>query len=116
MGNNIALIVGAVLSSSVLTAIITQFGTHLREKAGRKAAAETAEDSELAALKEALMYILYDRIRFLGMTYIRAGEISFEDRRIIHKMHGVYHNRLGGNGDLDDLMECVDELPLKQGG
>lgn len=115
MNDFIAIIVGAVFSSSVLTAVVTQAGTHLREKAGRKAAAETAEDSELSALKEALMYILYDRIRYLGMQYIRAGEISFEDRRILHKMHGVYHNRLGGNGDLDRLMEDVDELPLKKG-
>ena len=113
MDGLIAVICGAVLSSSVLTAVVTQLGTHLREKAGRKAAAETAEDSEIAALKEALMYILYDRIRFLAMSHIRAGEITFEDRRMLHRMHGVYHDRLGGNGDLDDLMGTVDELPLK---
>lgn len=114
MGELVAVIIGAVFSSSVLTAVVTQAGTHLREKAGRKAAAETEEDSELSALKEALMYILYDRIRHLCMTYIRAGEISFDERRMLHKMHGVYHDRLGGNGDLDALMDGVNELPLKQ--
>jgi hypothetical protein len=32
---------------------------------------------------------------------------------MLHKMHNVYHDGLGGNGDLDSLMSNVDELPLK---
>ena len=108
-------IVGAVLSSSALTALITQLGSWWREKAARKNKEETAEDKEIAALKEGVMYILYDRIRYIAEKHIRDEEITFEDRRMLHKMHGVYHNRLGGNGDLDQLMADVDELPLKKG-
>ena len=58
--------------------------------------------------------ILLDRIRHLGQSYIAAGEIDFDDRRIFHMMHSVYHDGLGGNGDADLVVEAVDELPLKQ--
>lgn len=61
---------------------------------------------------EALRVILLDRIRHLGQSYIQKGEISFDDRRIFHMMHDVYHNGLGGNGDADLIVEAVDELPL----
>lgn len=55
---------------------------------------------------------LLDRIQHLGRSYLKVGEIDFDDRRRLHQMHTAYHN-LGGNGDLDTLMEDVDELPLK---
>jgi len=64
---------------------------------------------------EALKFILYDRIRYLGQEYLFKGEISFDDRRILNDMHKSYHNGLGGNGDLDTLMKAVNELPLKKG-
>ena len=31
-------------------------------------------------------------------------------------MHQVYHTGLGGNGDLDTLMERVDQLPVRLEG
>lgn len=78
---------------------------------------------ELAVLKkqngvqsEALKYIMYDRIRFLGQAYIAEGEIDFDDRRILNSMHSVYHNGLKGNGDLDTLMGEVNTLKLKKKG
>lgn len=114
MNDSLAVICGAVLSSSVLTAVITQIGTSLRERSSRRAREETDEAREISTLKEALMYVLYDRIRYLAVLYIHDGEISFEDRCMLHKMHAAYHNRLGGNGDLDPLMADVDRLPLKE--
>lgn len=65
---------------------------------------------------EALKYIMYDRIRFLGQAYIAEGKIDFDDRRILNAMHKVYHNGLNGNGDLDELMKAVNALPLKMKG
>lgn len=65
---------------------------------------------------EALKYIMYDRIRFLGQAYIAEGKIDFDDRRILNSMHKVYHNGLNGNGDLDELMKAVNALPLKMKG
>lgn len=72
-----------------------------------------ALDAQNTAENEALRVILLDRIRHLGQSYIQIGEISFDDRRIFHMMHDVYHTGLGGNGDADLIVEAVDELPLK---
>ncbi len=70
-------------------------------------------ESKTDAQSEALKFILYDRIRHLGQVYIAEGEIDFDDRRILNDMHRSYHSGLGGNGDLDKLMEAVNDLPLK---
>lgn len=95
----------------------------LNRKAKKNDDTELDVKEELAALKkqngvqsEALKYIMYDRIRFLGQAYIAEGEIDFDDRRILNAMHSVYHNGLKGNGDLDTLMGEVNTLKLKKKG
>lgn len=65
------------------------------------------------AQSEALKYIMYDRILYLGREYIKKGNITFDERQILNNMHNSYHNGLGGNGDLNTLMHEVNELPLK---
>ena len=67
----------------------------------------------ITAFRTALKWVLYDRIRYLGQAYIHDGKVDFDDRRILHEMHQCYHNGLGGNGDLDSLMNEVNKLPLK---
>lgn len=74
----------------------------------------SALEEQNIAQSEALKYILYDRIRYLGQKYIAEGEIGFEDRRILNGMHAAYHNGLNGNGDLDNLMRDVNALHLKR--
>lgn len=54
----------------------------------------------------------YDRIRHLGMQYIRAGEISEEDLNALIVLHKGY-KKLGGDGFLDKVMDEVDKLPFK---
>lgn len=71
-------------------------------------------DDTIEALAIGVRVILMDRIRYLGQEYIKDGEVDFDDRRLLNQMHSVYHNTLGGNGDLDILMKEVDELPLKR--
>lgn len=56
--------------------------------------------------------IMYDRIKHLGKSYIQRGSITTEELEDLVKMHGVYHNNLGGNGFLDNLMEQVKRLPI----
>lgn len=72
-----------------------------------------AIEAKTDAQSEALKFILFDRIRHLGKAYIAEREIDFDDRRILNDMHRSYHSGLGGNGDLDNLMESVNDLPLK---
>lgn len=61
----------------------------------------------------ALKYVLLDRIRYIGQSYINHGAVTFDERRILREMHDCYHNGLGGNGDADDIMRDVGKLPLK---
>lgn len=125
----------AILSGGVMVAIIEGIREYLAWRRNRKAVKEdrmeekaeaeemqnalnadsrlkTVED-KIDALVKSQKFIMYDRIRYLGQAYINEKEIDFDDRRILNDMHNSYHNGLGGNGDLDILMEEVNHLPLK---
>ena len=69
-------------------------------------------DTKIAAIVEGQKCILLDRLQHLGRAYIKDGEIDYDDRRRLHQMHDAYHG-LGGNGDLDELMSDVNDLPLQ---
>lgn len=69
-------------------------------------------DKKIAALLEGQKCILLDRLQFLSRAYLKDEEIDYDDRRRLHQMHEAYHG-LGGNGDLDELMADVNDLPLK---
>jgi hypothetical protein len=86
-----------------------------KEEENKKSTEQRIKNIEqnLNAVVEGQKYILLDRIRYLGCAYLKDGEVSFDDRRLLNMMHGVYHDGLGGNGDLDTLMEEVNDLPLK---
>lgn len=104
----------AVLGGSALAALIQQIGETWRQRKRREAATEDTHSKDYNALRKALMYVILDRIRYLGQVYIKDHEVDFDDRRLLNEMHDVYHNELGGNGDLDTLMREVNGLPLKQ--
>lgn len=70
-------------------------------------------EQQLSAVVQSQRTILLDRIKYLGQAYIRDGAVDFDDRRLLHNMHAVYHSQLGGNGDLDLIIKAVDSLPLK---
>ncbi len=115
----------ALLSSIALATAIAGIFEAIRFRRERKAKKEDAAslnieqrldkiEQQMNAQSEALKYIMYDRIRFLGQEYISEGEIDFDDRRILNEMHSSYHNGLGGNGDLNNLMRDVNALKLKR--
>lgn len=126
----------AVLSGGAIVAVIEGIREALKWRRTRKAQMEDkaeaieeykqkqadlkteerleAIEKKTDAQSEAIKYILYDRIRYLGQAYIAEREIDFDDRRILNDMHHSYHFGLKGNGDLDTLMEEVNHLPLKR--
>ena len=106
----------AVAGGAAGAAVINGINERWKFKANRKAV-----QGQLKVLKtsdtaqaEALRLILLDRVLYLGRGYIKAGEISYDDRRRFHAMHNCYHSGLGGNGDADLVVAAVDELPLKK--
>ena len=136
MGEAIRDILIAVISGGAGAAIVKLLGDGLAWRRTRKAEKEDraerkkedrekqeslhteerlkAIEKKTDAQSEALKFILYDRIRYLGQAYIAEGEIDFDDRRILNDMHKSYHNGLGGNGDLEVLMREVNSLRLKK--
>lgn len=66
------------------------------------------------AQSEAMKYVLLDRIIYIGQSYIKHGEVTFDERKRLREMHTVYHDGLHGNGDADHIMDAVDALPLKR--
>lgn len=118
-------IIFALIGGGAAVSVIEGVREWLRFRRERKAKKEDSEninfkerlkkvESAVGALIDGQKYMLYDRIRYLGNAYISDGEIDFDDRRILNDMHSVYHNKLGGNGDLDILMRDVNRLPLKK--
>ena len=73
-------------------------------------------DKSIQNITNGMRVLLLDRIQYLGQAYIQDCEVDFDDRHRLNEMHNVYHNGLGGNGDLDVLMREVNELPLKKKG
>lgn len=63
---------------------------------------------------DAMKYVLLDRIICIGQSYIKHGEVTFDERKRLREMYQVYHDGLHGNGDADFIMKAVDALPLKQ--
>ncbi len=77
----------------------------------------TARGEEITALREnvenltvAMRLQMYDKIKGKAKQYIARGYITVEEYEDLTDMHRVYHNELGGNGFLDNLMRDVDHL------
>lgn len=94
-------IVIALLGSGVLSAIIS----------GLFNAAATKRKAK-DGVREGVRILLYDRIKHVGKAYISRGDIHTEELEDIIAMHNIYHNELGGNGYLNELMVKVKNLPI----
>ena len=114
-----------LLASGVIGAVfafLNQAGLWaLKRWAARRDQGEENERQQLTALKEDMANVkqgmramLQDRIKYLGLSYCQNGFVSYEDRAALGQMHTVYHDELGGNGNLDQVMAAVAKLPLKQ--
>lgn len=85
--------------------------------AGSKAAACAQRGKEIKNLQDTVnalivadRTILYDRIKHLAKSYIKRGWLSVEEYEDLDRMHKVYHDELGGNGFLDNIMKEVNKL------
>lgn len=106
-------IIIAVLGGSALSAVINQIGNYLSDRRKRKDTLEDRTEDKDAAIKQGMKLLLADKLQFLGLKFISEGEITFSNRKMLHEMHNCYHSGLGGNGDYDNLIEEIDELPLR---
>ena len=96
--------------AAVVAGIFTLISQTLQRRSDKK----SGVDTKLCAITKALEILMLDRIKYLGQAYLRDGAVDFDDRRLLNQMHDAYHNKLGGNGDLDVIMAEVNKLPLKE--
>lgn len=114
---------GAALVAGFFTLLqwlLNRKATTEDKAADRKVADCKARGEDIARVEKRVdaLYVanriqMYDRIKHLGKSYIRQEEISAEDLKDLIDMHKCYHDDLGGNGFLDEIMEQVRHLPIK---
>lgn len=73
---------------------------------------KTEIEKKIDAIADCVMAQSLDRIQYLCKCHIKEGSIDMDDLRRLHIMHEKYH-AIGGNGDLDKLIEQVNNLPIK---
>lgn len=73
----------------------------------------TAKRKRDDGLKAGMRALLHDRIKYLGLKYIEEGAVVSGDLEDLIEMHRIYHDDLGGNGYLDEIMSKVKKLPAK---
>lgn len=95
-------IIIAIISSSALTALITNIFTLIEARRGTD-----------KGVHEGVRLLLYGEIKKLAKQYITAGEIAADELEDLTNMWQCYHGPLGGNGYLDELMGRVGKLPIK---
>lgn len=69
---------------------------------------DTKEDK---LVKETLSFLSYTTLKQEGLFLINKGYAKEAERTLIHRMHDTY-KKWGWNGDMDSLMEKVDNLPF----
>lgn len=114
---------GAALVAGIFALLqwrLNRKATKEDKAADRKVADCKARGEDIARVEKRVdaLYVanriqMYDRIKHLGKSYIRQEEISAEDLEDLIDMHKCYHDDLGGNGFLDEIMEQVRHLPIK---
>lgn len=106
-------IVLAVIGSGVLSALIAGIFGLIKDKQAHKYQTSDEEKQDMKALKKAVRLLLCDRIRYISIARMAEEKIDPDELRMLNEMHDSYHNGLGGNGDLDQMMKRINELPLK---
>ena len=98
----------AILSGAAVASLCNGIFTIVQMVIRRRWERSDKGSAQTKALRYLMLYIMMQTAK----GHIRDGEISVDDRRQLHKWHDLYHNGLGGNGDMDKLMAEVDKLPL----
>ena len=59
---------------------------------------------------QGMRWLLQDRLEQQALKYLRRGVITYEQLRNWNRGHHIYHDLLGGNGDLDGLRNQLKRL------
>lgn len=99
MSDNMIIIICALIGSGAATAFVSGIMSWHAEKKR----VDTGES-------QGMRWLLQDRLEHLAGHYLDKGCISYEEFKNWNKGHHIYHDLLGGNGDLDALKNALKEL------
>lgn len=102
MNDNMVMILCALIGSGAATALVSGLLSRRAEK--RKN--ETGES-------QGMRWLLQDRLEHLAKHHLEVGVISYEELQNWNKGHHIYHDILGGNGDLNILKSSLANLYQK---
>lgn len=97
--DRIITILCAVLGSGAATALVTGLVGRQTEKRCR----ETGES-------QGIRWLLQDRLEQTALIYLEKGAVTYEELRAWNRGHHIYHDLLGGNGDLNGLRDQLKRL------
>ena len=89
----------ALIGSGAATALVTGF-------VGRQAQKRRTETGE----SQGMRWLLQDRLEQQALEYLRRGRVTYGELRNWNRGHCIYHDLLGGNGDLNGLREELKHL------
>lgn len=118
-------VIGTLCGGGLLTFILALLQRSWAKKDKREAKEENNAEAALKRVEDKLdkvveaqtivsdaqKVIMVERIRYLGLCYIGQKRIDIFDKEQIKKMHKSY-KALGGNGDLDTVMDEIEKLPV----
>ncbi len=89
----------ALLGSGAATALVTG----LVNRRAEKRRTETGES-------QGMRWLLQERLELQALKHLRRGAVSYEELCNWNRGYHIYHDLLGGNGDLNGLKEKLKQL------
>lgn len=102
--NSLVTIVCALIGSGAAAALVNGIFAHRAEKKKK----ETGES-------QGIRWLMQDRLEHVALAYMSKGDITYEEFRNWNRGHHIYHDLLGGNGDLDALKGALFDLYKAKG-
>lgn len=102
MSDELLTLLCAIIGSGAATAAVSAI-------LGRRAEKRRLETGE----SQGMRWLLQDRLEHLARRYLDEGAISYEDFKNWNRGHYIYHELLGGNGDLNTLKTALEKLYYK---
>ena len=98
MDSIIVPIVCAIIGSGASTAIVNAIVNARKKESGES---------------QGIKWLMQDRLEHVALAYMSKGVITHDEWKNWNKGHYIYHELLGGNGDLDPLKEALKQMDAK---
>ena len=102
MSENLVMLLCAIIGSGAATALVSG----LVSRRAEKRRTETGES-------QGMRWLLQDRLEHLAKHFLEQGFVSYDELQNWNKGHHIYHDLLGGNGDLNILKSALETLYKK---